>query len=93
MQALKHDWRTPGVVILCGGIIVTLSMGIRHAFGLFLQPMSADLGWGREVFSLALALQNLVWGVAQPFTGLVADRFGAGRVLLSGACSTCSGWS
>ena len=85
MQALKQDWRTPGTVILCGGIIVTLSMGIRHAFGLFLQPMSADFGWGREVFSLAIALQNLAWGAAQPFTGFVADRYGAGRVLVAGA--------
>jgi MFS family permease len=85
MQALNQDWRTPGMVILCGGIIVTLSMGIRHAFGLFLQPMSADFGWGREVFSLAIALQNLAWGAAQPFTGFVADRYGAGRVLVAGA--------
>jgi MFS family permease len=82
---LKQDWRTPGMVILCGGAIVTLSMGIRHAFGLFLQPMSADFGWGREVFSLAIALQNLAWGAAQPFTGFIADRYGAGRVLVAGA--------
>jgi MFS family permease len=85
MPALKRDWRTPGVVIFCGGLVVTLSMGIRHAFGLFLQPMSMDLGWGREVFSIAIALQNLVWGAAQPFTGLIADRYGAGRVLAAGA--------
>jgi len=85
MGALRQNWRTPGVVILCGGIVVTLSMGIRHAFGLFLQPMSMDLGWGREVFSVAIALQNLVWGAAQPFSGLIADRYGAGRVLVAGA--------
>lgn len=85
MHAARQDWRSPGVVILCGGLIVTLSMGIRHAFGLFLQPMSADFGWGREVFSLAIALQNLVWGAAQPFTGFIADRYGAGRVLVAGA--------
>jgi len=84
MGALRQNWRTPGVVILCGGIVVTLSLGIRHAFGLFLQPMSMDLGWGREVFSVAIALQNLVWGAAQPFTGLIADRYGAGRVLAIG---------
>ncbi|HQR51959.1 MAG TPA: MFS transporter [Burkholderiales bacterium] len=82
---MATNWRTPGVVILCGGLVVTLSMGIRHAFGLFLQPMSADFGWGREIFSLALALQNLVWGATQPFTGFIADRFGAGRVLVTGA--------
>ncbi len=64
---------------------MTLAMGARHGFGLFLQPMSADHGWGREVFAFALALQNLVWGAAQPFTGLIADRWGAGRVLFGGA--------
>jgi MFS family permease len=85
MQAFKQEWRTPSVVILCGGVIVTLSLGIRHAFGLFLQPISADFGWGREVFSLAIALQNLVWGASQPFTGFIADRYGAGRVLGTGA--------
>ncbi len=93
MQALRNDWRTPGVVILCGGVIVTLSMGIRHAFGLFLQPMSADLGWGREVFSLALALQNLV-GVSRSRS---RDWLltGSERVVCCCAarCSTCSGWS
>ncbi len=82
---MATNWRTPAVVILCGGIILTLSMGIRHAFGLLLQPMSADFGWGREVFSLAIALQNLVWGATQPFTGFIADRYGAGRVLIAGA--------
>jgi MFS family permease len=85
MRKASQDWRTPGVVILCGGLVVTLSLGIRHAFGLFLQPMSADFGWGREVFSLAIALQNLVWGATQPFTGFIADRYGAGRVLVVGA--------
>ena len=51
-------------------------MGIRHGFGLFLQPMSADLHWGRETFALALAVQNLMWGAATPFAGMFADRFG-----------------
>ncbi len=79
------DWRTPTVVLVCGGFILTLAMGIRHGFGLFLQPMSADLHWGREIFALALAVQNLVWGVTQPFAGMVADKHGSGRVLLGGA--------
>ena len=78
-------WRTPILVLICGGLIMTLAMGARHGFGLFLQPMSAAHGWGRETFAFALALQNLMWGVAQPFTGLIADRYGAGRVLLVGA--------
>ena len=64
---------------------MTIAMGARHGFGLFLQPMSMAQGWGRETFAFALALQNLVWGAAQPFTGLIADRYGAGRVLLTGS--------
>jgi MFS family permease len=78
-------WRTPGVVLLCGGIILTLAMGTRQGFGLFLQPMTADHGWTRETFAFALALQNLIWGISQPFFGMIADRKGAGRVLFTGA--------
>jgi MFS family permease len=61
-----------------------LALGIRQSFGLFLRPMSMDLGWGREVFSFAIALQNLAWGLAMPFAGAIADRYGAGRVLVAG---------
>jgi MFS family permease len=61
-----------------------LALGTRQSFGLFLRPMSLDLGWGREAFSFAIALQNLVWGCAMPFTGAIADRYGAGRVLVVG---------
>jgi predicted MFS family arabinose efflux permease len=71
-------------VLLCGAAIVTLSMGIRHGFGLWLQPMTMDRGWSRETFALALAVQNLVWGLAGPFAGMLADRFGAFRVLVVG---------
>ncbi len=60
-------------------------MGLRHGFGLFLQPMSADLHWGRETFALAIAVQNLVWGAVQPFTGMIADRFGTAKVVVAGA--------
>ncbi len=77
------DWRTPGVVLACGSVILMLSLGIRQSFGLFLQPMSSDLDWGRETFAFALALQNLVWGVAQPFAGMIADKFGAARVIVT----------
>src|SRR6059036_2378228 len=80
----RTGWRTPVVVLVCGGIILMLALGTRQGFGLFLRPMSMDLGWGREVFSFAIALQNLVWGFAMPFAGAVADRYGAGRVLLAG---------
>lgn len=65
-------------------MVLSISLGIRHAFGLFLTPMSMDLGWGRETFALAIALQNLVWGIAQPFTGRLADRHGAGWIVLGG---------
>jgi len=61
-----------------------LALGIRQSFGLFLRPMSMDLGWGREAFSFAIALQNLAWGLAMPFAGAIADRYGAGRVLVAG---------
>nr|WP_295080389.1 MFS transporter [uncultured Roseateles sp.] len=71
-------------VLLCGAMIVTLSMGIRHGFGLWLQPITMDRGWTRETFSFALAIQNLSWGLAGPFTGMLADRFGPFRVLMVG---------
>ena len=77
------QWRTPSVVLACGSIILMLSLGTRQSFGLFLQPMSVDLGWGRETFAFALAAQNLVWGVAQPFAGMIADKFGAARVIVT----------
>jgi MFS family permease len=72
------------VVLACGGLILMLALGTRQSFGLFLRPMSLDLGWGREAFSFAIALQNLVWGLAMPFAGAIADRYGAGRVLAAG---------
>ncbi len=78
-------------VLIFGGAIVTLSMGIRHSFGLYLQPMSADLGWGRETFAFAIAVQNLLWGLAQPFVGMVADLYGGRRVLMVGAACYIAG--
>jgi MFS family permease len=81
----KPNWRTPAVVLICAGLIVTLSMGLRHGFGLFLQPMTTDLGLTRQNFAFALGMQNLAWGLAQPFVGMIADRFGVGRVLAVGA--------
>lgn len=80
----RSSWRTPTVVLVCGGIILGLALGTRQSFGLFLRPISMDLGWGRETFSFAIALQNLVWGLAMPFAGAIADRFGAARVLVVG---------
>jgi len=81
----RASWRTPTVVLVCGGVVISLSLGFRHGFGLFLQPMSADLHWGRETFALAMAVQNLVWGVMQPVSGMVADRYGTAKVVLGGA--------
>ena len=72
-------------VLLCGAAIVTVSMGIRHGFGLWLQPVTVDRGWTRETFAIALAVQNLAWGLAGPFAGALADRWGAFRVLIAGS--------
>ena len=69
----------------CGALILTLAMGVRHTGGLFLQPMTLDQGWSRELFSFSIALQNLLWGLFQPFAGAFADRHGAGRTLVGGA--------
>ena len=77
--------RMVGLIVLCGGIVVMLSFGIRAGFGLFLKPISGDLGWGREVFALSVALQQLLWGLGQPVAGAVADRFGSGRTIVAGA--------
>ena len=64
--------------------MVTLSMGIRHGFGLFNLPITLDNGWGRETFAFTIALQNLIWGAIQPITGALADRFGAFKIMLAG---------
>src|SRR6185295_11712959 len=72
-------------VLVCGAVIVTVSMGIRHGFGLWLQPITVERGWSRETFALALAVQNLAWGLAGPLAGALADRWGAFRVLTVGS--------
>ena len=72
-------------ILLCGAAIVTLSMGIRHGFGLWLQPVTQSQNWSRETFAFALAIQNLVWGFSGIFAGMLADRFGAFRVIVGGA--------
>jgi MFS family permease len=81
----KPIWQTPSVVIAVGCAIALISFGPRSALGQFLTPLSFEHGWGRETFSFAIALQNLVWGAVQPFAGGVADRFGPARVLSVGA--------
>jgi predicted MFS family arabinose efflux permease len=72
-------------LLICGALIVTLSMGVRHGFGLWLQPITQEQGWTRQTFSLAIAIQNLSWGVMGVFAGMLADKLGAFRVLLIGA--------
>jgi predicted MFS family arabinose efflux permease len=79
------SWRTATVVLVCGSLVLTLGMGLRHGFGLFLLPVTADMHWSRATFAFALALQNLVWGATQPFAGMLADKYGSGRVVVGGA--------
>ena len=80
--------RTPSLslmqVLIFGSLMVTLSMGIRHGFGLFNLPITSANGWGRETYALAIALQNLVWGFAQPVAGALADRYGPFKIMVIG---------
>jgi MFS family permease len=78
-------WRTPIVVVICGCLIAMIAFGPRSSLGFFLTPMSQEHHWGRDVFSMALAIQNLLWGIGQPFAGGIADRFGANQVMILGA--------
>ena len=84
-------WRTPAVVLVVGSIIAMVSFGPRSALGFFLTPMSQEFHWGRDVFSMAVAIQNLLWGVGQPLAGGLADRYGASRVLAVGALLYAAG--
>ena len=90
-QSALTSWRTPAVILICGCLIGAIGYGPRSALGLFLTPMSSLHGWGREVFSSALALQILVWGTAQPFVGAIADRFGLLKVLVGGTLFYAAG--
>ena len=85
MPDLLARWRTPQVILVCGCLIALISFGPRSTFGFFLAPMDAAHGWGRDQFGLALAIEMLLWGAGQPFSGALADRFGAPRVLMCGA--------
>jgi MFS family permease len=78
------SWRTPLVVVLCGCVIAMLTFGPRSTFGFFMQPMSKEFAWGRDVFAFSFAIQNLLWGIGQPFAGAIADRFGTVRVIAVG---------
>src|SRR6267154_1555220 len=85
MSSRLSVWRSPLVILACGCLIGLLSFGPRSTFGFFLAPMGAANGWGRDQFGLALAIEMLLWGAGQPFTGALADRFGAPLVLAAGA--------
>ena len=87
----RASWRTPLIIIVCGGLVGLLSFGPRSALGFFIQPMSHEFAWGRDVFGLALALQNLLWGLGQPVAGAIADRFGVFRVMCAGALLYAAG--
>jgi len=84
-------WRTPFLIIGFGCLISLMSFGPRSSLGFFLTPMSSANHWGRDVFAFALALQNLLWGIGQPLAGIIADRFGAGRVLCAGGVMYAAG--
>src|ERR1043166_2856723 len=83
--AQRTTWRTPAVIAVCGCLIGMMTFGPRSTLGFFLTPLSQANGWGRDVFALALAVQNLLWGLGQPLAGAIADRYGANRVLRIGA--------
>jgi MFS family permease len=78
-------WRTPAVIMVFGCLVAMISFGPRSSLGFFLTPLSETNHWGRDVFAFAVAIQNLLWGIGQPFAGGIADRFGTNRVLCVGA--------
>ena len=85
MAAPARNWRTPTLIIVSGLLLSLIAFGVRSGTGLFLSPISQELGWGREVFALSIALQMLIWGACVPIAGAIADKFGSARVLATGA--------
>lgn len=90
-SAPRRKSYAPEIIILCGCMCGLLTFGPRSSIGLFQLPMTAEYGWGRDIFSLAIAIQNLLWGVGQPFAGALADRFGTVRVISLGALMYAAG--
>jgi len=84
-QSSGHGWRTPALVLLAGCLIAMLGFGVRSSLGLFLEPMTVENNWSRESFGMALALQNLFWGIGLPIAGAMADKFGSARIIIFGA--------
>jgi MFS family permease len=91
LPSATPTWRTPLVIVVCGCLIGMLTFGPRSTLGFFMQPMSREFAWGRDVFGLALAIQNLLWGIGQPISGAIADRFGTLRVISVGALMYAAG--
>lgn len=91
-DASQIDDRHIGPAIIAGCLVAFIGFGFAATFGVFLRPMSEDLGWGREVFSLSMAIQALCWGMTQPLAGMVADRYGSARVLAFGAVCSALGF-
>lgn len=92
MTAISTERRLPlALVVIAGCVVAAVTFGVRSSSGLFTLPMTADMGWSRESFGLALAIQNLVWGFAQPVAGGLADRYGTARVLAAGAVIYAAG--
>lgn len=78
-------------IMLGGSLVLAIALGIRHGFGLFLAPMSDEFGWGRQTFALAIALQNLIWGLTQPLSGALADKVGARKIIIAGGVCYAAG--
>ncbi len=91
MRMPGASWRQPHFLVGIASLIALITFGARSGFGLFLEPMSSTFGWGREVFALAIAVQNIIWGLGQPIAGAIADRFGAVRVLIVGSIVYATG--
>jgi MFS family permease len=84
-------WRSTAFVVGCGCLIALITYGLRTSFGLFAAPIGEGRGWSPEVFALAIAIQNLVWGIGQPFAGAIADRYGSARILAAGGVVYAAG--
>lgn len=85
------SWRTPTMIVLCGCLIGLLSFGPRSVVGMFFLPITAQNGWTRDVLSMTIAIQNLMWGIGQPFVGAIADRFGTKKVFFVGTLMYAAG--
>src|SRR5918999_2440224 len=90
-MAAKPTPRAVWLIVLAGATIAAIGMGLRQVMGLYLKPVTEQLGVGREAFGLAIAIANIVWGMAAPFVGAVSDKYGAGRMVVFAAACTAGG--